>query len=145
MNNNVSNKISLYDLDEGFPALLAKARAGTCCLPNCNEPSDLVVHSPEIPPYLCYKHLRDGSDTHYGSWVPTANPYYEKWDCCGTNWKLCSCTALRGKFTSDLNIPTTEDQICRATVEKARLLAEQEENERWARMVNAGQDEAFDR
>lgn len=140
-----SSKIQASDLSENFEHLVSKVRGGICCMPGCSDPSCLVNHDRSCPPYLCRKHLTDGSDTHFGSWVATSNQYYEKWDCCGTNWKLCRCQVLEDQFRALTDIPVTEEQTREADAVSARLVAQQEENERYERMINAGRDEAYDR
>lgn len=138
-------KITLADLNENFGELLEKARAGKCCLRGCDQPAALVVHDRSCPPYLCREHRSDGSLTHYGSWVPTGRAYYDMWNCCETTWKLCGCNRLEAKFREAGGIPISAEQIREADAESARLLAQQEENERWERMINAGREEAYDR
>ena len=140
-----SSKILLSDLNEDFPALIAKVKLGLCCMPNCTEGSQLVVHSQDRPPILCRKHQNDGSDTHYGEWVATSNPYNDVWNCCGTNWKLCGCRKLKDMFDGIEGIPVTEEQKRNAQEESDRLVAQQEENERYERMINAGREESYDR
>jgi hypothetical protein len=128
-----------------FGVMVAKVQAGFCCMPNCSEKAQLVVHSQDRPPVLCRKHQNDGSDTHYGEWVSVPGKYFEAWSCCDTNWKLCSCRKLVDLFDSVEGIPVTEEQKKNAQDEADRLTAQQEENERWERMINAGRDEAYDR
>jgi hypothetical protein len=137
-------KIQQSDLDEGFGQLYKIVKSGICCLHGCGAPACLVNHDRSIPPYLCRAHLSDGSNTHFGEWVPTGSPYYEKWSCCGTTWKLCRCNKLEQKFMG-LPISVTTEQEREADAETTRLLAQQDESERWERMINAGREEAYDR
>lgn len=140
-----STKVTIADHDENFPVLFEKVRNGICAVPNCEDKSQLVFYARHLKPYLCYRHQNDGSDTHYGSWVPTENPYYEKWDCCNTSWKLCHCSVFANLFQHRPEIPVTDEQQINADQKCHEAKLQQEENERYERMLNAGRDEAYDR
>lgn len=93
----------------------------------------------------CYAHQDDGSLQHYGSYLPTPNPYYHQWSCCHSSWKLSSCSALRDKFAGLQTIPRTERQQKNLEEKLEFLKWQQEENEKQERLMNAGREEYYDR
>lgn len=139
--------ITQEDLDVDFPVLVKLAEEGKCVIPGCGNQSELIAHAPTEPPYLCYLHQNDGGHcTHFGQYVQSEkNAYYNIWSCCGNSWYNSKCNRLTSKILSVTTIPTTERQRKNCQDELRRLKEQQEEQERYERMLNAGRDEAYDR
>ncbi len=133
-------------MEVNFDNMLKKVIDGHCCVPGCEESTELIFHSRQYKPFLCGYHLDvDGEDTHSGEYLPTNNSYYSQWTCCNSGWKKCHCRILGDLFCYHSEIPVTDEQqkIADNKEEAARVRAE--ENERMERMLNNGYEPSYDR
>lgn len=143
---NMARKVTVDDLNEGFSQLVQLAEEGKCVIPGCGAQSELVAHLPTDPPILCYFHQNEGNYTHFGDYAQSQkNPYYNIWTCCDNSWFNSKCHQLMSKFGSRRTISTTERHKKNCADELERLKVQQEEQERYERMLNAGRDEYYDR
>jgi hypothetical protein len=141
-----TRKITIEDLQEPkFQELVRRAEEGYCVVPGCNNLSELIHYLPGDPPILCYTHQDDGTLTHYGEYQQTKNPYYQIYTCCDSAWKLCKCSQLCNKFAGMTSIPVTDRQRQNMADRLEFYKRQQEEQERYERMMNAGHDEYYDR
>lgn len=140
-----SRKLTVADVEEGFAVMVERVRSGSCCIPGCENPAQLIIYARSDPPFLCDRHQDDGEETHTGEYIPTANPYYHKWTCCDSTWKKCMCGALSAKLRSLSDVPVTAAHFSRADEKDEEAKRRQEENERWERLMNRGQEESYDR
>lgn len=125
---------------------LPKVMAGKCCVPDCENSSQLYLSFRDDPPMFCDAHLLDGSETHYGEYKPTKNPYYDVWTCCGSSWKICTCKKLRNYLSAfAARIPISDLQRENFREKERRAEEQAEENRRMEAMYAAGHDEAYDR
>ncbi len=135
------------DLCEGsFEAMLVKVVNGQCCVPGCDDQSQLVFHSRHFKPYICDYHQSNGEDTHTGEYKPkNPNSTYDQWTCCENGWKCTSCRILGDFFRYRPEIPVSAQQIAHADEKEKAARIQAEQNERWERQMHAGHDEYYDR
>ena len=125
--------------------MVEKVRSGMCCMPDCDNPSQLIHISRSDAPFLCDLHQNDGEDTHTGEYLSTANPYYHKWSCCGNIWKKSYCNALADKLRHLPDVPVTAAQLARADEKDKEAKERAKEAERMERWMNRGQEDSYDR
>jgi hypothetical protein len=130
---------------EVSPEVLAKVKAGKCCIDGCDNPAELIRWAASAPAILCDAHQDDGTATHSGEYV-YKSAYYNNWTCCFDIWKKSLCRHLRDKFEPLCGeIPITARQLARLAEKQEDARIAEEERLRQEAQYAAGHDEYYDR